>query len=75
VNKTQFLRPPAAAEYLRARYGHGSSKTLAKLRCIGGGPPFRRIGRIIVYEPPGLDEWALSRMSAPLRSTSEAAAA
>ncbi|MFO1102476.1 MAG: hypothetical protein U1E20_06205 [Methylocystis sp.] len=70
---TKFLRRTEAAEYLKMRYGHGSPKTLAKLAVIGGGPAFRKIGRIVVYEPAALDEWALSRMSAPIHSTSEAA--
>ncbi|MBI1867078.1 MAG: hypothetical protein HYS06_02065 [Methylocystis sp.] len=71
---TRFLRPCDAAEYLRGRYGHGSARTLAKLRSVGGGPEFRRIGRIVVYDPAALDRWAQSRMSRPMRSTSDKAA-
>ncbi len=39
-----YLRPKAAAEFLNKEFGHGSERTLAKLRSIGGGPPFHKIG-------------------------------
>lgn len=69
-----LLRREQAAEYLRAKYGFGSPKTLAKLACVGGGPAFRKIGaRMVVYSPQALDQWALSRLSKELRSTSDAA--
>ena len=34
---SQFLRRKDAGAYLKAKYGFGSEKTLAKLACIGGG--------------------------------------
>ena len=71
----EYLREKAASEYLKARYGHGAAKTLAKLRCIGGGPEFQKAGRVVVYKREALDKWAESRLSRPLRSTSELAAA
>lgn len=68
-----FLRRPEAAQYLREKYGFGSPRTLAKLACVGGGPPFRKAGpRIVLYEPPDLDDWALSRLSARIRHTADA---
>jgi hypothetical protein len=70
-----YLREKAAAEYLRARYGHGAAKTLSKLRVIGGGPEFRKAGRLVVYTREALDKWAASKLSRPLRSTSEVCAA
>ena len=41
-------------------------------RGLGGGPPMSYIGRRIpVYTTDDLDAWALSRISAPVRSTSD----
>jgi hypothetical protein len=68
----KFLRRGAAAEYLQQRYGFCTPKSLSKLACVGGGPVFRKIGTLVVYHPADLDAWAQSKMTAPLRSTSEA---
>jgi hypothetical protein len=47
---------------------------LAKLRVVGGGPVFVRVGvRDVAYSETALDTWAASLISRPLRSTSEAA--
>jgi hypothetical protein len=49
---------PEAAQYVAL-----SPKTLEKLRCIGGGPEFVRLGgganggRMIRYDPNALDSW------------------
>jgi hypothetical protein len=67
----EFLRREQAAEYLQERYGAYTPETLAKLACVGGGPKFRRMGRFPYYTPADLDEWAHSRMSPPVSSTSE----
>jgi predicted DNA-binding transcriptional regulator AlpA len=61
------LRTPAAANYL----GYAES-TLEKKRVTGNGPPFIRLGRVIVYDTRDLDSWLASRRR---RSTSEADAA
>lgn len=74
MNQPGYLRETAAAEHLQKRFGFGAVRTLRKLRCVGGGPTFRRVGRMIVYEPAALDAWAMSRMSGPMRSTSDVAA-
>jgi hypothetical protein len=66
-----FIRRAEAAVYLKSRYGIGSKATLAKLACLGGGPVFRLIGKIPVYQLADLDEWAQSRITAPRRSTSD----
>src|SRR5262249_49510839 len=71
----KLLRRKAASDYLRETHGlERASSTLAKLAVIGGGPIFRRAGRIPLYSPEDLDAWAESLLSAPMRSTSEAAA-
>jgi hypothetical protein len=71
MHSTRYLRRPQAADYLKAHFGFGAVRTLAKLATLGGGPVYRKLGRIVIYDPADLDAWALSRMSAPVRSTSE----
>ena len=61
------LRTPAAADYL----GYAES-TLEKKRLTGDGPPFIRLGRVIVYDTRDLDIWLAERRA---RSTSERTAA
>jgi predicted DNA-binding transcriptional regulator AlpA len=61
------LRTPAAADYL----GYAES-TLEKKRLTGDGPPFIRLGRVIVYDTRDLDSWLAERRA---RSTSEPTAA
>jgi hypothetical protein len=68
----RFLRRKAASDYLRETHGlERAPSTLAKLAVIGGGPTFRRAGRIPVYATDDLDEWAISLLSPPMRSTSD----
>jgi len=69
-----FLRRDQAASYLQKNYGVYTTETLAKLACVGGGPKYRKLGRFPVYTPADLDEWAISRMSQPVFSSSELAA-
>ncbi|OHD05060.1 DNA-binding protein [Sphingopyxis sp. RIFCSPHIGHO2_12_FULL_65_19] len=66
-----YLRRNQAADYLQERYGFGTTETLAKLACIGGGPRFRKLGRFPVYTADDLQAWADSRLSDPVASTSE----
>jgi hypothetical protein len=68
----KLLRRKAASDYLRETHGlERAPSTLAKLAVIGGGPIFRRAGRIPLYSSEDLDVWAESLLSAPMRSTSE----
>lgn len=62
-----------ASAYLKNVYGISRTKrTLQKLRCVGGGPKFRRIGiRGVGYEKAALDEWAYQLLSPPIQSTSD----
>jgi hypothetical protein len=62
----------AAEAWLRERGIARSSKTLRKLRCIGGGPRFRRLGRRCYYTEDDLAEWIEAQLSPPAGSTAEA---
>jgi len=67
------LRRSQAVQYLRAVHGIPTTvATLAKLACIGGGPAFQKMGRIVLYPAVELDRWAEARISALRRNTSEA---
>jgi hypothetical protein len=62
-----------AASYINEIWGIPCSpKTLAKLFCIGGGPRARKAGRIPLYEEHDLDEWAASKLTRKVASSSEA---
>jgi hypothetical protein len=68
----KLLRRKAASDYLRETHGlERAPSTLAKLAVIGGGPTFRRAGRVPLYATDDLDEWVASKLSPPMRSTSE----
>ena len=69
----KFFRRKDAGAYLRATFGFGSEKTLAKLACIGGGPEYRKVGPMVIYEKDTLDAWALNQIGAAVRHTSETA--
>jgi hypothetical protein len=72
TNPVQLLRRKQAGEYLLRRYGFGAAATLSKIACVSSeGPPFRKCGRIVLYDPADLDVWASRKLSAPRRSTSE----
>jgi hypothetical protein len=64
----------ASAYLLEKRGIKRAPSTLAKLRVVGGGPAFLKIGsKDVAYDEPSLDAYALALISGPLRSTSEAA--
>lgn len=68
---SRYLRRSAAAQYVREAWGLPcSTKWLAKLAVIGGGPIYRKAGRFPLYTPDDLDNWAESRLGVPRRSTS-----
>ena len=60
----KFVRTGDASRFL----GVGES-TLEKLRCVGGGPRFSKLGKIVVYALGDLERWAADRV---VGSTSEA---
>jgi hypothetical protein len=67
----KFLRRREAGKYLQEKYGFSSERALGKLATIGGGPVFRKVGRVVVYTISDLDAWVASRISGPLSSTSD----
>jgi hypothetical protein len=72
----RFLRRKAASDYLRETHGlDRAPSTLAKLAVTGGGPIFRRANRVPLYSTEDLDAWVKSKLSPPMRSTSELAPA
>jgi hypothetical protein len=76
MSGNRLLRRRAASEYLYQTHGvERAPSTLAKLAVVGGGPVFRRLGRVPLYAPEDLDEWVESRLSPPMHSTSSAACA
>jgi excisionase family DNA binding protein len=54
-----------------AGYLHLARQTLAKLRCVGGSPPFYKVGRQVLYDRSDLDAWLNDRRRT---STSDVAA-
>lgn len=67
----RYYRRTDAAQYVRSTWGMPcSTKWLAKLAVIGGGPIYQKAGRFPLYKPNDLDVWAKDRIGAPRRSTS-----
>jgi hypothetical protein len=65
-----------ATQYLREEKGLACGHAyLAQLAVNGTGPLFRYNGRYPVYTEQDLDAWIEARLSSPVRSTAEAAAA
>ena len=64
-----------AARHDIARSDLPAPATLAKLRCIGGGPPFvKPKPSVVLYDYAAFENWLLARM-APKASTAADAAA
>jgi hypothetical protein len=60
-----------AAQFLTDQGYKTAPATLAKLACIGGGPPFHSFGRRPLYREADLLGWAQGRTTGPRRSTSD----
>lgn len=66
------LRRWEASAYLLDVHGQSyGPTTLAKLACVGGGPPMEYVGRIPTYPVDGLDAWAAAKISPRVGSTAE----
>ena len=75
IDLVRPLRRAEASAYLKDKHGLDyKANTLAKLFTIGGGPLVRKSGRVPLYETASLDLWAESKLSPPVRSSSELAA-
>jgi hypothetical protein len=59
-----YLDTSQAAAYVRT-----STRTLERLRLVGGGPKYAKAGRKVLYRKDWLDDWIESRT---FTSTSEA---
>src|SRR5689334_126415 len=67
-----LLRRDATAAALTAAGYKTAPGTLATKATRGGGPPYRLFGRIPLYRWGDAVAWAESRLSKPVRNTSEA---
>jgi hypothetical protein len=68
----RWLSRPEASDYLLNKHGiRRRPKTLSKDVVYGTGPLYRKLGRTVVYDATDLDDFAESRLSEPVRSTSE----
>ena len=71
-----YFTTPEAAEFISDNFFPTSPKSLAKWRCVGGGPRFRKVGsRKIIYDRADLIAWAEGRISPAFANTTEAGAA
>ena len=52
------------------RYGLSAS-WLSKLRVFGGGSPYLKIGRRVVYERPAFEKWLVSHRRASTSARAE----
>jgi hypothetical protein len=57
-----------------ATYCGVSTSFLNKLRCVGGGPIFIKMGRRVVYSTDDLDDWLTARRRTSTSDTAEEAA-
>jgi hypothetical protein len=48
----QLMDSAAAADYMGL-----ACQTLAKRRCLGGSPPYYKVGRRVLYDRADLDAW------------------
>ena len=67
-----YLTGAEASQYLKDRHGVILGPlTLAKYRCMGGGPSFYPNNGRPRYAPTDLDQFAADRLGKPVHSTSE----
>ena len=59
------MRTPEAAKYCGS-----TESTFNKLRLVGGGPAYIKLGKTVVYDPDDLDAWLAAHRR---KSTSVAA--
>jgi hypothetical protein len=71
--ESEFLTRGEAAKRLSARGFPCSVTTLETYGTRGGGPPFYKIGRRVLYRTSDVDSWLGAKMSGPFLSTSNCA--
>ena len=66
MNETtpRMMRAEAVAEFTGL-----STSYLAKLRCTGFGPRFRKVGRSVLYHPSDVQQWLDSHSRASTSDT------
>jgi excisionase family DNA binding protein len=69
----RYLTRQEAASYLSEHGLTVSKNTLQKFATTGGGPAYRIFGNRALYTAETLHDWAEARLTAPRKSTSEAA--
>jgi hypothetical protein len=72
LNPNSLLSRSETAEALTAEGFPVAKSTLDTKAVRGGGPPFRRFGRVVLYEWGDSLAWAKSQLGPKIRSTSEA---
>lgn len=68
LSSKRVLSAPEAAAHVGL-----SKQTMAKMRVYGGGPPFLKLGRRVLYDLTDLDRWLASHRRASTSAVSEAA--
>jgi len=74
-NRDARLRRNEVARALTEAGFPTAASTLAWLASMGGGPIFTKYGRYPIYQWGDVLDWAESRLSRPVKSTSELDAA
>jgi predicted site-specific integrase-resolvase len=64
----KYLTPEEAGRFIGA-----AVQTMARWRCEGGGPPFIRVGRKIMYAAEDLTAWMNARRMASTSAAVKAA--
>lgn len=71
MTRTRDMTRSEAAQYITSHWFPCSPKTLAKLAVIGGGPAFRKAGRVPLYSPSACDDYGRSKIGPLVYSTAE----
>jgi hypothetical protein len=68
----RWHRRPQAAKHVQEKHNQPLAETtLATMATRGGGPPFHKVGSVVLYAEDDLDAWAIERLGRAVRSTSE----
>ena len=73
MTNTRNLRRKAASVYCKENGYPVAEAALAKYAVVGGGPIYRKFGRIPIYATDDLDAWIAEKLSPLVRSSSELA--